>query len=189
MNLELQSWGNRGPSLWKIDLQQISLIQGQSTYNLPVDTAEILDVYIQTQQGGGDPVNRIILPISRTDYAMFPDTVQQAPPTVYWYDRTESPTITFWQPPDQNGPYTAFYYRQTKIQDAYPTMGQTPDVTFLFLDALCAGVASRLALKYRPELFTVLKSEAKEAWMMAAEENREFVDFYIRPNLDGYYPP
>lgn len=48
LNLELQSWGNRGPNLWAIDLQSINLIQGIATYAVPSNTICILDAYRET---------------------------------------------------------------------------------------------------------------------------------------------
>ncbi len=187
LNLELQSWSNRGVNLWKVDLQSITLVQGQVTYSVPANTVDILDVYIETEYQAGQPIDRVILPISRTDYSMIPNKLQQAPPTVYWYDKIESPTITVWTAPDGAGPYTLFYYRMYQVQDAAATMGQTPEITYLFQDALCAGLAARLAQKFAQPIFLAMKQEAKEAWMLAAEENREMVDIWISPQVWNYY--
>lgn len=191
INYELQSMANFVPLLWKVDLRSIVLEQGTATYDLPDDTVTILDVYIQTQAGNpsNDPIDRILLPISRTDYAMYPDKTIQAPPSVFWYDRLQSPTITVWQTPDGNGPYTLFYYRMARMDDAATQMGQTADVQYLFLEALVAGVTARLAQKFRPELFAAMKADAKERLAEAISENIERVDTYILPEISGYWNP
>jgi len=106
---------------------------------------------------------------------------------VYWFDRITPPVINIWQVPDGNGPYALKYYRMRRLQDASPTMGQTPDVPFRHVDALCADLAARLAMKYAPALFKDLKMEAKEAWGEAWLADREHVDLNLAPDFGRYY--
>lgn len=188
LNLELQTWGNRGVLLWAVELESLSLVQGQTTYDVPADTVSILDVYLEIDPNGPQqPIDRLILPISRTEYAMYPNKLQQAPPTVFWFDRLESPTITVWPTADGNGPYTLKYYRMRRIQDAGIASAQVPEVPYLFLEALCAGVAARLAQKYNQAIYMATKQEAMNQWTEAATENREMVDVYITPQLNSYW--
>lgn len=143
---------------------------------------------IMTQANSGDPTDRIMTSISRTDYAAIPDKLTQAPPSTFWFDRLSPvPTISLWDVPDGNGPYVFFYYRMRRIQDAYATGGQTADIPYLFLDALCADMAARLSRKYAPALLASLQEDAKEAWMIAAEENRERVTLFMVPDTSGYF--
>ena len=51
INLMLADWGNRGINLWTIEQGTINLIQGTNTYNLPVDTVDLLDHVIRTGAG------------------------------------------------------------------------------------------------------------------------------------------
>lgn len=146
------------------------------------------EVQLQTQANSPDPIDRILTSISRTDYAAYPDKVMQGPPTTFWFDRLSPiPTVTLWQVPDQNGPYQFYYYRMRRIQDAYATGGQTADIPYLFLDALCADMAMRLARKYAQALLPGLQQEAKEAWVQAAEENRERVTLFLCPDTSSYF--
>lgn len=187
LNLALQSFSNRGVNLWTVDLQSVTLQQGVVTYAVPANTVDILDAYIETTNQNGQPTDRVIIGISRTDYSMIPNKQQQAPPTVYWFDKLNSPSLTVWTAPDGNGPYVLNYYRTVQIQDAAATMGQNPQVNYLFQDALCAELASRLSQKFMPAMYQQMKAEAAEAWGLAAAQNHELVDFWIRPNLWGYY--
>lgn len=187
LNLELANWSNLGVNLWAVDLQEQELTAATSEYTLSPDTVIVLDAYIRTQADGADPVDRILNPLSRTDYAMLPNKDMQGFPTIFWFDRTITPTITLWQVPDDTQTYTLRYYRMRRLQDASPTMGQTADIPFRFLEALCAGMAARLARKFAPALVDSLKMEAKEMWTIAMIEDRERVPIFIRPQLEGYY--
>lgn len=132
-------------------------------------------------------VDRIMGVISRTDYANLPNKQQQGFPTVYWFDRLLNPTITVWQVPDGNGPYSLQYYRVTQIQDASYTMGQTPDIPYRFQEAWTAGIAWHLARKWKPELEAIRKQDAIEAMALAVAEDRERVPLYLRPEFENYY--
>jgi hypothetical protein len=140
-----------------------------------------------TQSSTVDPIDRFLEPVGRTDYAMYPDKFVQGVPNVYWVNRTITPTITLYQVPDGNGPYVLYLWRMVRIQDAALGNGQTPDVHFLFWDALCAKLAARLAVKYDKAMLPVLQPLAKEAWEMAINENRERAQNFIMPELSVYY--
>lgn len=142
---------------------------------------------ITIQQQVQNPVDRIMAPISRTDYAALPDKTVQGFPTTFWYDRTLNPTLTIWQPPDGNGPYQMFYYRVTQIQDGIPQDGQTADIPYRFLEALSAETAFHLSMKWNPQMAVALKAYADEKWGEAGAEDRERVSLYLQPDLSGYY--
>lgn len=143
---------------------------------------------VTEQSSSVEPIDQFMQPISRTEYSTYADKFSQSPPTVYWFDRLSPiPTVTLWEVPDANGPYLFKYYRMRRVQDASATMGQTADVPYLFIDALCADVANRLARKYAPSLAMQLAVEAKAAWDEAATENREYVDIRVLPQLDCYW--
>ena len=94
-NLALARWSSKGVNLWSVDLQTVALTQGQAAYAVPSNTIAMLDAYI-TQGTGSGATNRLILPISRTEYASYPNPAQQGFPTTFWFDRLLSPT------PDDN---------------------------------------------------------------------------------------
>lgn len=144
-------------------------------------------VQIQGQANNVDPIDRILTPIGRTDYAMFPDKFTQTIPTQYYFARNVSPTVTLYQVPDGNGPYVLSTYLMRRIQNANPSMNEIPDVHFLFLDALCAKLAARLAVKYAKAMLPILQPLAKEAMDIALTENRERAEDFIVPNLSGYW--
>lgn len=134
-----------------------------------------------------DPVDRVMYPISRTDYAALPDKLQQGPPTTFWYDRLIAQTATLWQVPDANGPYAFQFYRVRQIQDFSLVGTQSPEIPTRFYDAACVELSSRLAPKFAPALAQALDMKAKEAWAEAAGEDRERVTFNMTPDFGGYF--
>jgi hypothetical protein len=185
-NLLLARWSNQGVNLWAVDLETVPLVQGTSTYSVPADTVMILDAYITIAQGNSN-TDRIILPVSRTEYASYPNKEQQGFPTTYWFDRLLSPTITLWPVPDGGEASTLKYYRVRRLQDANYTAGQTVEIPYLWLEAFAYGLATRLAQVWSPDKVQILKPFADEAYQIAADQNTEYVSQYISPQIQGYF--
>jgi hypothetical protein len=187
MNMMLSRWSNMGPDLWKVDTETITLVAGQSTYPVPADTIMILDMYARTPAGTSN-TDRIMMPISRTEYASYPNKAQQGFPTVFWFDRLINPTVTIWPVPDGSGaPSTITYYRVTQIQDANLPGGETIDVPYRWLDAFANGLAYYLSRIWQPQLSAQLKAEADEAYQIAAAQDTENVSVFISPQIAGYF--
>jgi hypothetical protein len=192
-NMMLSRWANQGVNLWAVDLVTVPLVQGQSTYPVvdpdtgsTTNTVVILDAYIQTDNGSGQPIDRLILPISRTEYASYPNKEQQGFTTTYWFDRLISPTITLWPVPD--GTTTSLkYYRVRQIQDANLQSGQQVEVPYLWLEAFAYGLAQRLATIWSPDKAMALKPLADEAYNIAAAQNVETANTFISPMISGYF--
>lgn len=186
-NMLCASWANRGVNLWKVDLVTTNLVSGQATYPVDANTVVILDAYVTTTQSGGN-INRIILPISRTEYASYPNKEQEGFPTVFWFDRLLSPTVTLWPVPNtDNGPTTLSYYRVTQMQDSELNNGTTVDIPYLFYEAFAYGLAARLAMIWAPDKVALLKPLADEAYQIAADQNIETASYFISPMISGYF--
>ncbi len=183
-NLLLAKMADAQPNLWSVDLQALPLLQGSPTYTVPAETAMILDAYIRF---GSPSTDRSIYPISRSEYSTYPEKDIQAFPTVFWFDRLISPTITLWPVPDGNGPYTLYYYRVRQIQDAEYVNGQNIEIPYLWLDAFTSGLAARLARIYAPSLEGQRKMDADEAWQLAAKQDVENVTLMFNPGLSSYF--
>lgn len=185
-NILLQEFNNRGVNLWTVDLQSVACVEGQASYSVPSSTIVVLDAFI-TQGSGEQTYDRIIMPLGRSDYAALPNKQLQGVPTSFWFDRLESPTITLWEVPDGNGPYTLNYYRYRQIQDSVLTSGTTPDVPLRWIDAYTAALACRLARIYAPAVLPEAKQEAERCWQIAATQDTENVPFGIIPMIGSYY--
>ena len=198
-NLMFSSWANKGVNLWKVDLVTFDLTTGVSTYAAGSDgagnpdaadanrTVMVLDAYVTTTSGGQN-IDRIILPVSRSEYASYPNKEQQGFPTIYWLDRLISPTITIWPVPNTStGPATISFYRVIQIQDAGFTNGQTVDIPYRWLDAVATGLAYRLATLWNQQLAPALKPLADEAYGIAAQQDTEWTSLYISPQISSYF--
>lgn len=180
MNLMTIEWQNRGLNMWTFDEGSINLVQGQSTYDLPADTIDLLEQVIRTGQGNvSTQADLTITRISVSTYATIPNKLTQARPIQVWVQRLrDNPKVTVWPVPDQGtalNPYYIFkYWRMRRIDDA-GAGAETADVQFRFLPALTAGLAYHIAMKV-PELMErvpMLKAAYDEAFALAAEEDRE----------------
>lgn len=187
-NYALSKFSNLQPLLWTSQLLTVNLIQGTATYTLPIQTVMILDIYIETSQGS-ITTDRILGPVSTTEYDSFPDKVTQGPPTVYWFDRQITPQVTFWQPPDNGGPYVAKIRTVRQPQDAVLPSGVNMDLPYRFLDAYVDELAWRLARIHAPQMEQQRKANALESWQIAATQDVENVPTFIIPQLGGYYRP
>lgn len=185
-NFLLSEISNLQPNLWTVGLTSTALTEGTANYDVADQTVMILDAYITTTSGGED-TDRYILPISRTEYASYPNKDTEGFPTVYWYDRLINQTITLWPVPDGNGPYTLNYYSCRQVQDANYVNGQNIELPYRFLDAFVAGLAHRLARIYAPQLEQLRAADYQRAWDIAATQDVENVSLFITPGMSGYY--
>ena len=186
-NMMLSRWANQGVNLWCVDLIETPLTTGVATYPVEANTVMILDAYVVNDDSGAN-IDRIILPISRTEYASYPNKEQQGYPTVYWFDRLLSPTVTLWPVPNtDNGPQSLKYYRVRQLQDANLQNGLQVEIPYLWLEAFAFGLAQRLALIWAPDKVQLMKPLADEAYAVASMQNVEQAQQYISPQIGGYF--
>jgi len=183
LNLLTIEWANRGINLWTIEQGSIAMVEGTITYNLPVDTIDLLDSVIRTGTGQNQQdIN--ISRISVSTYATIPNKNATGRPIQVWVDRQSGatepitgvayPTINVWPAPDQSNYYTYVYWRLRRIQDA-GNGTTTQDIPFRLLPCLVAGLAYYLSLKI-PEAVNridMLKMAYEEQWNIASGEDRE----------------
>lgn len=188
INLMLVSeWSNRGINLWKVELISQLLTQGTPTYTLPGRVIMMLDAYRSTSQGLSTQTDIFITPISRDEYAAYPQKQTPGPPNQYWFDRIITPTVTLYPVPDGNATYYLNYYAWVQAQDSSLPSGSTPDLPQRWYDAAAAGLAHRVSRVFAPTKTKDLKLEYDEAWKMAATEDVENVPVRVSPMLGGYY--
>jgi hypothetical protein len=195
LNLLTIEWANKGINLWTIEQGQIAMVQGQITYNLPVDTIDLFDHVIRTQTGQAQTdinINRI----SADTYLTIPNKNAQGRPIQVWINRqsgaqnpsgVQAPNINVWPAPDQNNFYTFVYFRLRRIQDAGEGV-TTQDIPFRMLPAMVAGLAYHLSLKIPGALerSVMLKGMYDEAWEQAADEDREKAPLRLAPRQMFY---
>jgi hypothetical protein len=194
LNLLTIEWANRGINLWTVEQGSIPMTQGTISYDLPVDTIDLIDHVVRTQTG----INQTDININRISvdtYSSIPNKNTLGRPIQVWINRqsgaTEpgsggvaNPTINVWPAPDQTGVYTFVYWRLRRIQDAGNGV-TTQDIPFRFLPALVAGLAYYLSMKVPGALerTDILKAQYDEQWMLASDEDREKAPLRIAPRV------
>lgn len=130
--------------------------------------------------------DRLILPVSRTEYSSYPNKAQEGFPTTYWQNRLLSGNVTLWQVPD--GTQTALsYYQVCQIEDASFSNGTQISMPIYFYEAFAFALAQRLALIWSPDKAALMKPLADESYLIAVEQNVENAPTYISPMISGYY--
>lgn len=184
LNLLTIEWANRGINLWTIEQGSQVLTYNQSTYDIPVDTIDLLDHVIRTGTG----TNQTDINISRisvSTYATIPNKNATGRPIQVWFQRetgaTDStntvqyPKIHVWPKPDSSQTYTFVYWRLRRVLDAGNGVnGQ--DIPFRFLPCMVSGLAYYLAQKIPgvdPNRRTELKMDYEQQFQLAADEDRE----------------
>jgi len=195
LNLLTIEWANRGINMWTIEQGQITLVQGTNTYDLPIDTIDLLEHQIRTNAGNTATQTDInISRISVSTYATIPNKLSQGRPIQVWIQRMsgaqypsttnpngvnsagiDAPKITVWPTPDGSQTYTFVYWRLRRIQDD-GTGVNTQDIPFRFLNCMVAGLAYYLSMKLPnvpAERIAALKADYEQQFQLAAEEDRE----------------
>jgi hypothetical protein len=192
LNYLLAEWANRGINLWTIEQGSINLVQGQTVYDLPVDTVDLIEHVIRTfSNEGPNQTDLNITRISVSTYSTIPNKLAQGRPIQVWVNRQsgqqvgsdlatpKNPQINVWPAPNQGTalqPYYVFYYwRLKRIFDAGNGINSV-DIPFRFQNALVAGLAYMISIKLPnadPTRVQGLKMMYDEAWALASEEDRE----------------
>jgi len=195
LNLLTIEWANRGINLWTIEQGSFVLVPGTATYDLPIDTIDLVDHVIRTGTGSNQTdinINRI----SVTTYAVIPNKNATGRPVQVWINRQsgatypaggrpygtdattgiDSPNVTVWPTPDSSQTYTFVYWRMRRIQDAGDGGTKTQDIPFRFIPCMVAGLAYYLAMKLPnidPQRRMELKADYEQQFQLAADEDRE----------------
>jgi hypothetical protein len=185
-NLLMVDISNRSPNRFCLETQTQVLTPGLATYSLTNRTLAIALASISTTSGGVT-TDRVIGPLSTTEYASIPVKSQQARPTSYMFSLLSTPTISLWPTPDSATTYTLTLTTFRQLQDVDMTSGTTLDSPYRFLDSITTGLAARLALMYRPDAFDRLNALYEARFKLAAMTDQEDVNLYVTPGLSSYF--
>jgi hypothetical protein len=88
LNLLTIEWANRGINLWTIEQGTIVMATGQATYPLPVDTIDLMDMIVRTNNGvQSNQIDINISRISESTYITLPNKLAQGRPIQVWINR------------------------------------------------------------------------------------------------------
>jgi hypothetical protein len=174
-NFMLVEWQNKGVKQWLIEQRSVTLTASDATPTVDARMIDILDMVLRR-----DGVDTPVQSIGRAEYLGIPDKLQEGRPDRFWVDRQQgSSVLTLWPVPENSTDVIIFNQlrRAQDIAEANAaTAAETADLQYLWLDAAAADLAKRVALKFAPKRFDVLKAEAENAYRLAKQETRERAD-------------
>lgn len=195
-NMLMVDISNRNPNRWLMETQT-QVLSATSVYTLSARTLAVALASVTTTLGG-QTLDRVIGPISATEYAAIPNKAQSGPPSCYFFNLQSTPTITVWPVPDAatiaaTGTLTMTVFRQ--VQDVDLTNAKSLDAPYRFLDAITTGLAYRLAELYPdailrakgPQAIDRLLGLYEQRLTLAKSRDQERVPLYITPGLNGYW--
>lgn len=178
LNLLFSEFANRGINYWAIQNNTLALTQGTTTYTLPVGTIDLMDVVIR-ETVGGTQSDTVLPRVSISDYNQIPNKTTQGKPSQYMLDKQYTPVVYVWQVPDSNS-YSLVYWSINQLEDISAS-NQDADIPYRWSDCICAGLASKLALKYMPDKFNILNQVYERAFEFAASTDNDGVTLRVRP--------
>jgi len=178
LNLLFSEFANRGINYWVVQNNTLALTQGTSTYTLPVGTIDLIDVVIR-ETTGSTTTDTIVQRISISEYNQLPNKSDTGKPSQYMLDKQYTPVMYLWQVPDTNS-YSLVYWSINQLEDVTAS-NQDADIPYRWNDCICAGLASKLALKYQPDKFNLLNQVYERAFEFAASTDNDGVTLRVRP--------
>lgn len=183
LQMAISELGNKGPNLWKVELQSFPLLPGVSTVTLTDEVVEVLQAYIR-DSSVTPSIDYVITQISRSDFSALPYKTQSGNrPTQIYFDRQITPIINLW-PVQDNLTKTLYCYNWLLQEDVGDLFNQI-DAPNRWIDAICANAAARIAVKWAPERVAMLQPLATDAFNAAAAEDVESVPLRVVPNMYG----
>jgi hypothetical protein len=184
LNLLFSEWANRGINYWAVQNNTLALVNGQTQYTLPAGTIDLIDVVVR-ETVGATTTDTVVERVSMADYNQLPDKSSSGKPTQYMLNKQYTPIMYVWQVPNNNS-YSFVYWSINQLEDV-TKLAQDADIPYRWSDCICAGLASKLALKYQPDRFTILAQSYEQAFSYASETDNDGVTLRVRPTGMNLY--
>ena len=173
-------WSNEGLNLWTVEETTLTLSAGDASYDLPVDTVDILHAAIRTGTG----TSQSDIKLGRIGFPRWSGIANKnitSIPNCFMVERTLAPVVRVWPTPDTT--YTLVYWRLRRIQDA-GGVSATLDMPTRFIPAIVTGLAIKMATKRQKfETATFLQPTYDRQFQMAKDEDRDRSSFFVRPAI------
>jgi hypothetical protein len=176
INLLFSEFANRGINYWTVTSNTLTLVSGTSSYALPAGTIDIMDAVVRDSSSSTDTIiNRITL----QEYNQLPNKTSSGKPSQFMIDRQYTPVIYLWQVPNTST-YSIVYWALNQQEDVTAS-NQDSDIPYRWSDTICAGLASKLAIKYAPDKFQLLNEMYERSFSFAASSDNDGVSLRIQP--------
>jgi hypothetical protein len=131
--------------------------------------------------------DRLILPMSRSEYASIANKYQGGFPTSYWFSRELQPQIYLWPIPQATVPNALQYYVQKRPDDAKLGNGTKVDILYEVYDYFTWSLAERLAFIYAPDKVQLIAARKQVAYQKYLQATTENVPITLNVGLRGYF--
>tara|TARA_R110000822_G_scaffold274998_1_gene397218 strand:+ start:31 stop:729 length:699 start_codon:yes stop_codon:yes gene_type:complete len=184
LNLLFSEWANRGINYWAVSQNTLDLAKGTSVYDLPAGVLDFLDVVIYNT-ADATRTDTIINRVTIAEYNQIPNKTNTGRPNQYMIDRGRQIgsnniyKIYLWQTPDI-GTYRLNYWAMTQLDDV-TLSNQDADIPYTWSECICAGLASKLSVKFAPDRFPLLNGLYNEAFSFASTNDNDGVSLKLQP--------
>jgi hypothetical protein len=180
INLMTIEWANRGINLWTIEQGQITMQTGQPIYPLPLDTIDLLDTVVRTNNTTTNQIDINITRISESTYITIPNKLTQGRPIQVWINRQSG----------QENPTTVTLAGDITATDTTITLSSTYNLAttgFIKIGAETIGYANvngnQLVNCYRAQANTVATAHLNGAAITV--QNLPSINVWPSPNAPG----
>lgn len=184
LNLLFSEWANRGINYWAVSQNTLELAAGTNAYNLPAGVLDFLDVVIYNS-ADTTRTDTILNRVTIAEYNQIPNKTNTGKPNQYMIDRGRQTgsnniyKIYVWQTPDI-GTYKLNYWAMTQLDDV-TLSNQDADIPYTWSECICAGLASKLSVKFAPDKFPLLNGLYNEAFSFASANDNDGVSLKLQP--------
>lgn len=184
INLLFSEFANRGINYWTVTQAELTLTKDVSVYDLPAGVLDFLDVVI-FNTADATRTDTIINRVTISEYNQIPNKTSTGRPNQYMLDKGRQTgsnniyKIYLWQTPNINT-YKLNYWAMTQLDDV-TLSNQDSDIPYTWSECICAGLASKLSIKYAPDKYPLLKSLYDEAFSLASQNDNDGVSLKLQP--------
>ena len=176
-----------GIVLTEVVLQKLDIVSGQSAYTMDTTLVFLLDVWIRQNPDQANPTDRLIIPISRSDYAATANKQMPGFPTSYWLDRLMTPVLYLWPVPNFDIPQGLQFYMQQRPDNAVLADGTTVQFPYEVMDYYTWSLAERLAFIYAPEHLAMITPRKQQAWQRYLQTGTENTPLNLDVMVGSYF--
>lgn len=115
--------------------------------------------------------------LSESEYMVIPQKTTLGRPNSFWLDRQKESFLSVYPTPTDEFK-TLFYSRIRMLYDV-GSLINLPDIPQRFFEALSAGLAFKLSVKYNPSLTPLLEPLYEKSFQKAASEDSQDVPFRV----------
>ncbi len=164
LNFMFVNWSADQPDqLYRMEEGTASVISGIDYFDLATGAIDLIEIVMQYN---GETEDLPLARVNRDHYLGITDKTQTGRPSLYYIDHTtlNAPRLKMWPVPDAACSFTYDYMRHNETVTA---LSETLDTHRLWLEAVVAGLAERLAFKFNMEKYEACAKQAGMAYTLA----------------------